>query len=285
MDGDLPAFARAIAPHVDRLAIAVHRHAAPLAGPMLRSLGLTRAFVLINGRPLLLAGPITARELAVIERYMAPDELLAGLEEQVQRGLLAAAGPPDVRQYTPTSHGLDLLLRLTALQGAAITALWAAHESDLPPLIDATTRATRAAASLPPPLYPAFRLQYAAPDQPDATPAATLLARLTAQRYLRADAHAAAWAAAGLDGLEIGALTALWRGVAADWPSAEAARERLQRRGFAERDGTTWRLTDAGHRAREALEADTDERAAPPWYALSPPERDTLLQGLARLPE
>jgi hypothetical protein len=139
--------------------------------------------------------------------------------------------------------------------------------------------------TLPPDRYPAFRRQHAAPDPPDATPAALLLARLTALRYLRADAHAAAWATAGLDAAQIGALTALLRGTIPSWDGVDAALERLQHRGQAAHDGTTWHLTERGRAEREAIEADTNERAAPPWAALTATERAALLHGLARLPD
>jgi hypothetical protein len=73
-----------------------------------------------------------------------------------------------------------------------------------------------------------------------------LLNRLGALRYHRADAHAAAWTAAGHTALSIGELA--------------AGPERL------------------------AIELETDRRAAGPYAALSADERLTVLADLAALP-
>jgi hypothetical protein len=65
-------------------------------------------------------------------------------------------------------------------------------------------------------------------------------------RYHRADAHAAAWHAAGLTGAAIQQLPA--------------------------------------GPARDAIEAGTNRRASPPYATLTPDERITFLAGLAALP-
>jgi hypothetical protein len=76
-----------------------------------------------------------------------------------------------------------------------------------------------------------------------------LLNRLSTMRYHRADAHAAAWQAAGWTAAEVAAMP---------W-------------------GTEW--SDA----RVAIERDTNVRAAPPYAALTADERLVLLAGLAAL--
>jgi hypothetical protein len=126
-------------------------------------------------------------------------------------------------------------------------------------------------------------VQHVAPDPPDATPAHALLSRLTTLRYLRADAHAAAWSTRGLDAAQVGVLTALWRAAAADHDGDIL--EQLLRRGLVARDGARWYLTDEGRAVRDTIESDTDERAAPPWAALDPEERRRLIDSLARLPD
>ena len=83
--------------------------------------------------------------------------------------------------------------------------------------------------------------------EPDGTPApVVLLNRLQLLRHHRADAHAAGWQAAGLVAHEIVTL-----------PSGAV---------------------------RDAIEDDTNVRAAPPYTALSADERLTLLADLAALP-
>ena len=82
---------------------------------------------------------------------------------------------------------------------------------------------------------------------PEGTPTAARLAEsLTALRFHRFDAHVAAWRAAGLTAAEIQVLE----------------------------PGDT----------RDAIEADTNERAAVPYTALNGEERQTLIDGLAGLP-
>jgi hypothetical protein len=93
---------------------------------------------------------------------------------------------------------------------------------------------------------PAFTL-VSPPYEPTGTPPATLLAeRLTPLRFHRYDAHAAAWRQAGLTAVEVQALP----------------------------PGPT----------RDAVEADTNSRAAAPYEALTPHERFALCSGLGMLP-
>jgi hypothetical protein len=87
----------------------------------------------------------------------------------------------------------------------------------------------------------------APPYEPaDATVALLLHHRLSVLRYHRADAHAAAWQAAGVTG--------------------EAMKQ-----------------MPAGP-PRNAIEAETNRRAGVPYAVLSPDERIRLLAGLAALP-
>jgi hypothetical protein len=83
-------------------------------------------------------------------------------------------------------------------------------------------------------------------EPPTATSFALVLNRLGIMRYHRADAHAAAWSAAGL----------AVAGIQAMGPGPE----------------------------REAIEDDTNVRAAAPYAALSEDERLVLLADLAALP-
>jgi hypothetical protein len=87
----------------------------------------------------------------------------------------------------------------------------------------------------------------APPYEPsDASAALLLHSRLSVLRYHRQDAHAAAWQAAGFTSATIRQLPA----------GAE----------------------------RDAIEADTNRRDAPPYASLTPDERLAFLAGLAALP-
>lgn len=286
---EMVTYAATIAPHVDRLAVAVHGLARPAAGELLREFGLTSAGILVDARALLLAESITLDDLATIERYAPREALAAALEEHVRQGLLERDDDAEASLYACTTRGRDLLLRLTELQGAAITALWSGHAAGLGALEAAATRvADYAAGTLPLDQYPAFRAQHAAPAPLGATQAHLLLTRLTMLRYLRADAHAAAWSAQGLDAAPAGALTRLWCAATPpgsdDLSGAASALEALRERGLAEQVDTTWRSTEAGRALRETIEQETNRRAAPPWAILDDGERAAFLAGLEALP-
>lgn len=288
VSGDLVSYARAVAPHIDRLAIAVHHHGQPAALALLREFGLDQASMLIDACPLLLAGPITLGDLAVIDRYVPREELAIGLEQQVEQEILTRDETTETPLYSSTTRGRDLLLRLTDLQGATVTALWAVHDDLLPDLASAATWVTdRAAATLPLGLYPAFWRLHAAPTQLGAAPAHLLLARLTALRYLRADAHVLALAAEHLDAAQAATLTALWTRAtgAHDEPVADPILEALQLRGLIEHREDRWSISAAGRVLRDAIEEETDRAAAPPFGALDDADRAAFLQGLAMLPD
>jgi hypothetical protein len=85
----------------------------------------------------------------------------------------------------------------------------------------------------------------APPYEAGAGPGAVLLNRMGTLRHHRADAHAAAWQAAGLTAAQIVAL--------------------------------------AAGPARAAIETETNRRAAPPFAVLTPAERTALLADLSAL--
>jgi hypothetical protein len=93
---------------------------------------------------------------------------------------------------------------------------------------------------------PAFAVMHPPYEPPAAPPAVVLAERLTPLRFHRFDAHVAAWEAAGLTVEEVVALP----------PGPE----------------------------RDRIEDDTNRRAAAPYAALDPRERQQLLDDLGRLP-
>jgi hypothetical protein len=93
---------------------------------------------------------------------------------------------------------------------------------------------------------PAFSVLAPPHDPPGSTSGSRLAERLTSLRFHRADAHAAAWQSAGLTVEQVQTLG----------PGAQ----------------------------RDAVERETDRRAAAPYQALTPDERSYLVEGLRALP-
>jgi hypothetical protein len=121
--------------------------------------------------------------------------------------------------------------------------MWAAQEGSLTGLNHLAGRLVHAALATGGDAYSTM----APPHEPAGATAGLLLhTRLSVLRYHRADAHAAAWQAAGLTGTTVGQM-----------PTGPA---------------------------REAIEEDTNRRAGVPYATLNPDERITLLAGLAALP-
>jgi hypothetical protein len=92
-------------------------------------------------------------------------------------------------------------------------------------------------------------------------------------REYRGDSHTAAWVSAGFDATEIGLLSELYWGMpmrsysrTRGWTDAQfdAAHERLKALGLVDDVG----FTDAGRKAREAVEVHTDQQMAPAMNAL-----------------
>ncbi|NUR47236.1 MAG: hypothetical protein HOV71_03785 [Hamadaea sp.] len=195
------------------------------------------------GRP---DGVVTAGQFAAVRRYgdlAQAREILAG---QAERGMLTIA---EDGTFQATDRGRAFVQAVYELHAKVTAELWAgfpvARLADLAgralavaqdPATWAQTQDGHALAAMAPPFEPF-----------DTHNGATLLNRLGTLRYHRADAHAAAWQAAGLTAAGI--------------------------------------VTLPGHSAvRISVEAETNRGAAAPWRALSPAERLEFLAGLAALP-
>jgi len=303
MDHDsdgVTAYARAVAPSLARLARATRGHEALAA--LLRDTGLAHTDVLIATRGFLLTGPFDAADLVTIDRALSPEAVSAALAEYARRGLVAPlgkAGEGDLALYTSTLRGRDLLLRLTALQGAAVTALWAPQGDLLPALVSIATRVVgTAAATLPLTAYPAFRRQQAASAPFGATPAHLLLTRLVALHALRGDAMRATWRAYGLDARQACALAAvccaegLWPGAHQATHTGEGdpddgavrALGALHARRLVGRENGYWHITTPGRTLHTTIEQEIDRRTAPPFAAIEAHERAVFLLGVKKLP-
>jgi hypothetical protein len=289
-DSDLIAFVTRLAPEVDRLFIAGHRAAAPLARDVRERIGLPRT-VLIDLRTLLLsAAGMTLEEAAALERYQDLAHISTLIEEHVKHGLLRREG----RRIHPTAVGRDILLRLTDTLAQAVAALWP-DERDTAAAACTANAVIERAKSLPPHRYPAFSAESVGYLPRSPSPAMALWSSLSGLRYLRADAHALAWLEAGLTVQEIEILTALRYKLGADGVTTMrgnhdaiegpilAALEALQARGWVTDSKGQWILTVQGREARTMIERRTNELNAPPYAAITPDTRDlflTFLRGL-----
>lgn len=186
-------FAADIAPLIDKTVIAMHRAVGPTGGQLVRQAGLPNAGLLVDLLIPLLAGPADIPALHSIERYTPYERFIDGIEQHVAQGMLRRSGGV----VTATPAGLELLRDVRRAQGIAISELWS-DRSDavarLRPLADKVLNSVDDPG-------PAFSLQKP-PVQADSA-AQGLHDRLTSLRYYRADAHAAAWQAAGLTTAEM----------------------------------------------------------------------------------
>lgn len=233
--------ARAIAKLVDEAVVSIHRRAATTHGEEIRSelhkIGLGSGALLLDMIEFLLADKFSSEVLRLRFRYHHQNDLGKAVDTWQSAGLvdIDSKASPELRRFLQS-----------ALQrrGEVARDLWKDHEDDLPVVAKGARAVVDASDG---PLVGKFR-SLPVPDHK----ALTVDHLLTGVRYHRADAHASAWASAGLDREEIGALTKAWHGETVEPPS------RLAHRGWFARDG----LTELGYRARDEIEVVTNQRAA-----------------------
>jgi hypothetical protein len=235
-------YAPLIAPVLERLTFAVvkmsvsHSPGMPAAGGA--PADSMRMFAQL--RTALADRTITAAGIAAVYRYRGPEEVRSDLDGLVAAGLIDAAPDGAIK----ATEGGRAVLAGMYQTGAEVTGqLWRQHDSALAGLSDLAGRVVQAGLATGGDAY----LTVAPPYEPaDATVGVLLHHRLSVLRYHRADAHAAAWQAAGL--------------------TSDAMMQ-----------------LPAGS-ARAAIEAETNRRAGAPYTTLSADERVALLAGLAALP-
>jgi len=188
----------------------------------------------------LAARPVSAAGLAAVYRYRDADEVRRTLGALATAKIIEEAGDGAI---CATGAGRALLAVMYAASAEAAAELWSAHRETVSGLSELAGRLVVAAAATGGDAYAAL----APPYEPPGTSAGLLLHhRLAVLRYHRADAHAAAWQAAGHTADTI-------RGLA-DGPE------------------------------RERIEAETNRRAGQPYATLSAAERSRLVSGLTALP-
>ncbi|PRX49724.1 hypothetical protein B0I32_13830 [Nonomuraea fuscirosea] len=231
---DLSEYAAEIAPVINVAHVNVHASAAPALADLAATSGLTPAY-LYDLRFTLPLRPLPRTGLAALYRYASDQEHT--LRQHLDEGTLTEDGDGLLRL---TGKGLAFVHRLYDLHAAAVGRVWAGH--DLAGPAELVGRVLDAAERLP-----GGALELVAPPyEPEGSGLGLrLFNRLAVLRYHRADAHAAAWAAAGLSATEIVGL----------------------------RDGPE----------RVAIETETNRRAAAPYGVLSERERDTLYDALLKL--
>ncbi|MBT2226416.1 hypothetical protein [Nonomuraea sp. NEAU-A123] len=243
---DLSEYAATIGPVIDAVHVNVHASARKEVA------GLLPGF-LIDLRFTLPLRPLTRRSLATIYRYGDAASLDAEIRDHLGQGTLAEDGDGALR---PTAKALTFIDGLYAVHAATTERIWAGR--DLQTFADLAGRVVDAAggdsggelgreSGGDPSGEPGGAFAAMAPPyEPVGTPAGVLLFnRLAALRYHRADAHAAAWRAAGLTAAEIVALG----------PGP----------------------------LRDRIERETNQRAAAPYGAITEHERALFHDGLLAL--
>ncbi|MDG4761299.1 hypothetical protein [Micromonospora sp. WMMD710] len=192
-------------------------------------------------------GTVDGPGFAAVTRYGDPVAVRRAVDKQVAYGMLHRR--PD-GALSATERGAAFLTELYQVHADVTEELWAGHDERVARLVAALGRVLAYALVLADeegaPTGSAFTA-LAPPYEPDGTPSEVLLLnRLSTLRYHRADAHAAAWTAAGHTASTVAALP--------------AGPERV------------------------AIELETDRRAAGAYSVLSADERLTMLADLAALP-
>lgn len=273
----LAAFAAAIAPHVDRLVVAVHRQTrtghADEAAAWRADAGVEAPGLLINLRPFTLDGVENVDVLTRLHRYEPPATTSAAISAAVAAGLM----DDDVQA---TDRGRELAARLTELQRSTINELWSGHDAAVFALVDPLTAVVDGL----PTHYAgdefALTRAFAALDRPKPPGPFLVHHLLTVLRYLRADCHSEVLAEAELTPGEAARLDEVWRELEGDHHGPTL--EDLVLRGLVTDAGE---LTDDGRRYRQAIEDETDSFAATAWSELDERTRADVLEHLSGLPD
>jgi len=231
-----------VAPQIERLTFAVIHAAIRRAGPRVMTYAVPPDAIDIVGqlRTGLAARPVSAAGLAAIYRYRDADQIRRNLHALASAGIIEQADDGAIRA---TGTGRALLAMMYESDAEAAAELWSAPRETVADLNELAGQLVVAAAASGGDAYAAVAPPY---EPPGASPELLLHHRLAVLRYHRADAHAAAWQAAGHTVDTI-------RGLA-DGPQ------------------------------REGIEAETNRRAGLPYATLSAAERSRLLSGLTGLP-
>ncbi|MFI6908083.1 hypothetical protein ACIBKY_42950 [Nonomuraea sp. NPDC050394] len=179
-------FAARIAPLIDAAHVSLHA----AARPGFEHPAFTPGF-LVDLRYTLPLRPLTRAGLSTIYRYTKPADLAEEVAVHLAQGTLK-----ETDALHPTPKTATFIRALYAHHEATAARIW----PDVTHLAAQVARVLAAA-----PRQPGGALELMAPpyEPPGAAPGLLLFNRLAALRYSRADAHAAAWRAAGLTAEEV----------------------------------------------------------------------------------
>ena len=271
---NLVRIAREAAPEIDRLVLSVNRRVGPKHGTRLAQLARERGLGTLELLPhfgdFLLAGRLT-RDLAILRmRSWPPEQVLTRLDELEEKELIRQGDTGLVA----TSTMRPLLEELLTAQADVAAQAWGDHPDDVSTATQMAREVGAAASdehvvavvhrSLPSPADPFLLLEH----------------RLVTLRYIRQHDHAMAWLARGLTAPDMVIMTKLWQNNPMGEPSDGLAR--LIELGLV--GGDPPRLTAAGGEMREAIEADTNERAQQTFDVLDDRGATEFLAALRRLP-
>lgn len=232
---DSHAYAAAIRPVIDQVYTELRSAGTPPSRAIAEQYGLTRADlgVLYDVYFGVLARPLTVLALNAVRRYDDPEDLAASVQLTAAAGLIR-------KDLTLTDRGRRVLEEIEAAIADGAEAHWGTATDVLANLNGLLAKLLSAGTA-----GPAFSA-VSPPHEPDEASAALLFCnRLGALRHHRADAHAAAFAAAGLNAVGMIA------------------------------------LQDSGLRRR--IENDTNRRDAPIYESLTTAERTEFREGLHTL--
>ena len=263
--------AKDAAPGIDRLVYAVGRNARRVdqdgLAAVLETVGLDSPGLFNGLGDLILAGALTDEVAELRYRYMADGDRTKFLEDAVSEGHLDFADG----FYGASEPVLALLSFTETRRGAAAAELWGSFASEVEELTAFCGEVIGASGESP------LLQVYEAVPLPEGAEL-RLFALLERMRYLRSDAHAFAWSAAGLTAGDMVELTPIWNGK--EPRGMEATLASLEERGLLNH-GT---LTKQGQAVRDRIEAETNRFAQQALDALGD-RGDRFVELLVTLPD
>ena len=263
--------AKDAAPEIDRLVYAVGRNARRLdedgLAAVLEAAGLDSPGRLNGLGDLILAGALTDEVVELRYRYMADGDRTKFLDDAVAEGRLDFADG----FYGASDPVLALLSFTETRRGAAAAELWGGFVSEVQELTAFCGEVIGASGESP------LLQAYEGVPLPEGAEL-RLFALLERMRYLRSDAHALAWGAAGLTAGDMVELTPIWYGK--EPRGVEPTLASLEERGLL-KHGT---LTKQGQAVRDGIEAETNRLAQQGFDALGD-RGDRFVELLVTLPD
>ena len=263
--------AKDAAPEIDRLVYAVGRNADRVdedgLAAVLEAAGLDSPGRLNGLSDLILGGALTDEVAELRYRYMADADRTKFLEDAVAEGRLDFADG----FYGASDPVLALLSFTETRRGAAAAELWGGFVSEVQELTAFCGEVIGASGESP------LLQAYEGVPLPEGAEL-RLFALLERMRYLRTDAHALAWSAAGLTAGDMVELTPIWYGK--EPRGVEATLASLEERGLL-KHGT---LTKQGQAVRDGIEAETNRLAQQGFDALGD-RGDRFVELLVTLPD